>query len=366
MPRTGLYPHCVVSASTPPPPVSTTIYDIAEGASVSIATVSRVFNGHPRVSDTTRQRVVEVAESLGYQPHASAQSLARRQTGLISAVVPMMTSAFFMEVLRGVQDRLDASDYDLLVYASRSMASLEAQIGRAVQRGRSDGVLLVSTPLTEARAGALAASKRPVVLVDSYHPDFDSVSIDNRRGGTIATEHLVERGHQRIALIMPVEESGPACQRRDGYRDALAAAGLAADPEWVVVADWDHGSHGYTRYAGYRAMQVLLSRFEGRPSERPTAVFAAADVMAFGALRAAGEAGLRSPRDLDVVGFDDVESSAYVGLTTLRQPMAEMGRLAAEKLVRRLEAPGASAQHTVFAPALVVRQTTGGDASDLT
>ena len=342
-----------------------TIYDIAEGARVSIATVSRVFNGHPRVSDATRERVVEVAASLGYQPHASAQSLARQQTGLISAVVPMMTSAFFMEVLRGVQDRLEASDYDLLVYASRSLSSMEAQIARAVQRGRSDGVLLVSTALTEARAGLLAASARPVVLVDCHHPDFDSVFIDNRRGGVIATEHLIERGHERIALIMPVESSGPACQRRAGYEDALAAAGRPVDPELVVVADWDHGHHGYTRFAGYRAMQELLARFEGRASERPTAVFAAADVMAFGALRAAGEAGLRSPRDLDVVGFDDVESSAYAGLTTLRQPMAEMGQLAAEKLVRRLGTPGAAAQHTVFAPELIVRQTTGGESADL-
>ncbi len=342
-----------------------TIYDIAESAHVSIATVSRVFNGHARVSDTTRQRVVEVAESLGYQPHASAQSLARRQTGLLSAVVPMMTSAFFMEVLRGVQDRLDASDYDLLVYVGRSLASMETQIGRAVQRGRSDGVLLVSTALTEARAAALAASGRPVVLVDSYHPAFDSVSIDNRRGGVIATEHLVARGHTRIALIMPMEESGPAQRRRDGYRDALRAAGLPADPDCVVVADWDHGDHGYTRYAGYRAMQELLSRFAERPDERPTAVFAAADVMAFGALRAAAEAGLHSPRDLDMVGFDDVESSAYAGLTTLRQPMAEMGRLATEMLVRRLAAPGAPAQHTVFAPNLVVRQTTGGATDEL-
>ena len=112
-------------------------------------------------------------------------------------------------------------------------------------------------------------------------------------------------------------------------------------------------------------MQTLLERFEDRPSERPTAVFAAADVMAYGALRAAREAGLRSPRDLEVVGFDDVESSAYVGLTTLRQPMYEMGRLATERLLRRLESPGEPAQHTVFAPALVARETTGGEVREL-
>ena len=340
-----------------------TIYDIAEGAQVSIATVSRVLNGHARVSDATRDRVSAVAQSLGYEPHASAQSLARRQTGLISAVVPMMTSAFFMEVLRGVQNRLDASHHDLLVYAARTLANVEGQLARAVQRGRSDGVLLVSTPLSDRRAGALAASGRPVALVDSYHPDFDSVSVDNRAGAVAAVEHLAGRGHERIALLMPSEESVPAQRRRDGYRDALAAAGLDADPALEVVADWDHEHHGYTRFAGYRAMQTLLERFAD--GDRPTAVFVAADIMAFGALRAAREAGLRVPGDLEVVGFDDVDASAYVGLTTLRQPMVEMGRLATEKLLRRLDDPDAPPSHTVFAPQLVARETTGGPAAPL-
>ncbi len=335
-----------------------TIYDIANGADVSIATVSRVLNGNPRVSETTRKRVFDVAAELGYAPHASAQNLARKHTRLVSAVVPMMTSAFFVEVLRGVQDQLDATDYDLLVYASRTLDRAEAQLSRAVQRGRSDGLLLVSTPLSEARAQALAASAQPVVLVDAFHNDLDSVTVDNHRGGTMATEHLIQRGHKRIALLMPLEVSGPAVHRRDGYLDALADAGLEVDPLWIVTADWDHDHHGYTRFAGYRAMQTLLDRFPD-PSSRPTAVFAAADVIALGASRAAREAGLTIPGDLEVVGFDDIESSAYAGLTTLCQPMAEMGRLATEMLLRRLEAPGAPAQHVVFAPELVVRETTG-------
>ena len=341
-----------------------TIYDIAEEARVSIATVSRAFNGHPRVSEATRERVFAVAETLGYEPHASAQSLARKTTRLISAVVPMMTSAFFVEVLRGVQDRLDVSDYDLVVYASRTLDRVDGQMGRAVQRGRGDGLVVVSTPLTDARARQVVASRQPTVLVDAHHPDIDSVSVDNRRGGAVATGHLLERGHDRIGLILPVAASGPAQRRREGYEDALAGAAKAVDPELVVVADWDHDHHGYTRFAGYRAMQEMLARFEGREADRPTAVFVAADVMAFGALRAIREAGLRS-RDIEVVGFDDIESSAYVGLTTLRQPMYEMGKLATELLVRRLESPGAPASHTVFAPELVVRETTGGEVREV-
>ena len=343
--------------------LATTIYDIADQARVSIATVSRVFNDHPRVSDTTRRRVFRVAEQLGYEPHASAQSLARQNTRLISAVVPMMTSYFFMEVLRGVQDRLDESAYDLLVYASRTLEKVDGQLGRAVQRGRADGLLLVSTPLTPPRARRLAATRQGVVLVDAFHDGFDSVSVDNRRGGAEAVRHLIARGHERIGLVLPVPGSVPAADRRAGYADALAEAGRAVDERLIVHADWDHEDHGYTRYAGYRGMQVLLERFADDPAGRPTAVFVAADVMALGALRAAREAGLSVPGDLDVVGFDDVASSAYVGLTTLRQPMYDMGKLAIEKLLRRLTEPDTPPSHTAFAPQLVVRETTGGVAA---
>ena len=338
----------------------TTIYDIADRARVSIATVSRVLNGHPRVSEATRSRVFRVAKDLGYEPHASAQSLARDNTQLIAAIVPMMTSYFFMEVLRGLQDSLDASDYDLLVYASRTLDRVDGQLGRAVQRGRSDGLVLVSTPITDGRAERLGSAHQPVVLVDSAHPSFDSVRVDNRAGGQLAVQHLLDRGHTRIGLVLPVEASAPAADRRAGYQAALEAAGLALDERYVVVADWDHGQHGYTRYAGYLGTQRLLGRFEGDAGARPTALFVAADVMALGALRALREAGLDVPGDVEVVGFDDVASSAYVGLTTLRQPMAEMGRLATETLLRRLDAPDAEPSHTVFAPELVVRETTGG------
>ncbi|WP_412060560.1 LacI family DNA-binding transcriptional regulator [Rubrivirga sp. IMCC45206] len=336
-----------------------TIYDIADKAGVSIATVSRAFNGHPRVSESTRQKVFGVAEELGYVPHASAQSLARQSTQLLSAVLPMMTSAFFMEVLRGVQDRLDETDYDLLVYASRSVDRVGAQLDRAVQRGRADGLFVISTPLDDARAAQIAASRQPAVLIDAHHPAVDSVAVDNHRGGAVATQHLLDRGHTRIAMLMPAADSGPGVRRRAGYLDTLEAAGLPRDPDLIVEAEWDEGHHGYTRYAGYRGMQALLARFEGR-TDAPTAVFAAADVLAYGALRAAREAGLRAPRDLDLVGFDDVESSAYAGLTTVRQPMYEMGRVGADLLLRRLDGADGEARHVVFAPEIVVRESTGG------
>ena len=345
--------------------MAVTIYDIADEARVSIATVSRVFNEHPRVSAETRRRVFRVAERMGYEPHTGAQSLARKGTNLVSAVVPVMTSFFFMEVLRGAQDGLDGSPYDLLVYPSRTFDGVDAQLGRAAQRGRSDGLLLVSVPPTPDRVRRIGAAGQAVVLVDAFHADLDSISVDSRWGGRVAVEHLIGRGHERVGMLLPVPGSTPGDERLAGYRDAHAAAGREVDPGLVVQADWHHALQGYTRFAGYRAMQALLDRFADRPAQRPTAVFVAADVMAFGALRAAREAGLRVPGDLEVVGFDDVDASAYVGLTTLRQPMVEMGRLATEKLLRRLDDSSAPPSHTVFAPRLVVRETTGGAAAPL-
>ena len=334
-------------------PVSVTIYDIAEQAGVSIATVSRVFNQHPRVSDRTRERVFEVAERLDYQPHVSARSLARQNTNLISAVVPMMTSYFFMEVIRGLQDRLDESAYDLLVYASRTLGKVDGQLARAAQKGRADGVLLCSTPLTEKRLDRLRAAATPVVLVDSFHPDVDSVSVDNRRGGAIAARHLLDLGRERIGLILPHPDSVPARDRRDGYLDAFQEAGREVD-EALIVECGEERDHGYSREAGYDAMRELLAR-----GARPDAVFAASDVQALGALKAIREAGLHAPQDIALVGFDDIRTSAYVGLSTLRQPMYEMGKLAIEKLFRRIAEPDRPPSHTTFTPRLVTRETTG-------
>ena len=338
---------------------SPTIYDIAEKARVSIATVSRVLNGSPRVSEGTRERVFEVAQELGYQPNASAQNLARQNTRVVAAVVPVMTSPFYMEVLRGVQDRLDESDYDLVVHTSRTLDKVDGALGRAVRRGSSDGLLILSTPVTPARA-ELLASAGPVVLVDVAHDAFDSVTVDNRRGGCEAVRHLAARGHERIGVVLPSQDSVPACERHAGYLDGLRELGLTPDDRLVVWADWDHNQHGYTRNAGYLGMQVLLERFAGDPETAPTAVFVAADVLGLGALRAAREAGLDATSTaFDMVGFDDIASSAYVGLTTMHQPMAEMGEHAAERLLRRLAEPDLSPAHTVYAPSLVVRETTG-------
>ncbi len=326
-----------------------TIYDIAERAKVSIATVSRVFNNNPRVSARTRTRVLRVAQELGYEPHPSAQSLARRKPSLVSAVIPMVTNFFFMEVLKGLQDRLGQSEFDLLVHSARTMDEVGTQLHRALHRGRSAGVLLFSTPLLDEHVARIRRFGQSAVLVDCSHPEFDSVFMNNEEGGYLATRHLVEEGCSRIALVMGHPESVPAFDRYRGYRRALEGAGIEFSDRLVIKSD-DRVSHGYTEAFGRDAMAGLL---EVRP--RPDAVFATSDVQAFGVLCALRDAHLRVPDDVAVIGFDDILVSKYIGLSTLQQPMYEVGRLAAERLLSRLQDPDRVPAHTVFLPRLVRR-----------
>lgn len=323
--------------------MSVTIYDIAAEAEVSIATVSRVLNGSPRVAKATRARVHRVAERMGYQPHALAQSLARQTTGLVSAVIPVLTNDFYMEVLRGIQDAVAQSDFDLLVYAAADPEHVDGQLARALQRGRAEGVLLLSTPVDAARRELLNGST--VVLLDVADAAFDSFTVDNSLGGYLATHHLLENGFQRIAHISVVPEPLPARERRAGYERALAEAGRTP-----LIAASDQRPYGFSEAAGYEAMTALLAL-----PERPDAVFIASDAQALGALSALREAGLSAPHDMAVVGFDDIKVAEVVGLSTVRQPMHEMGRLAVERLVARLADSQAPPIQHVFSPTLVVR-----------
>ncbi len=331
--------------------MGSTIYDIAREAGVSIATVSRVVNGHDCVAPATREQVLSVAMRLGYQPHASARSLARRRASVIAAVIPMLTNYFFIEVLRGVQDRMAESDFDLLVFSAPTLEEVEIQLDRALAKGRSAGVLLFSSPMDAERAAQIRASGQPVTLVDEAYEGFDAVYTDNLQGGYLATAHLAETGARRIALIMARPESVPARERQTGYVKALERHGLEPDPDLVVVSE-DPAYHGYSEQGGYDAMKKLL-----HAGTAPDAVFATSDVQAVGAMRALNEAGLRAPEDVRLVGFDDIMISRHLGLTTVRQPMYEMGRLGAEKLFARIDDPEHEVSRTVLSPRLVVRHS---------
>lgn len=303
------------------------------------------------MSEKTREKVLSVAAELGYQPHASARSLARRRTEIVSAVIPMITNYFFTEVLRGVQDRMAETDFDLLVFSARTLDEVEIQLDRALHRGRSAGVLLFSTPLMNGMVGRLTESGQPVVLVDSFHPAFDSISTDNRRGGEMAAEHLIEIGCREPAMIMASPDSRPAADRKEGFLSVLREAGIPADDNFVVSSS-EGLNHGYSEKSGYEAAKTLLA--DGRS---PDGIFVTSDIQALGVMEALRELGLDIPEDVCIVGFDDIVVSKYLGLSTLRQPMYEMGATAVRKLMDRLKTPDRPVSHTVFSPHLVARHT---------
>ena len=344
--------------------MSATIYDIAERAGVSTATVSRVLNDESGVSEETRERVIEAAEALHYQPHASAQNLAREHTNQIAVVAPVVANYFYMHVMRGIQHVLADRDMDLMVHApanpqgriheQHDWEQLEAHMGRALQPGRSDGILLLSMPLTDEWAERLADTGQAVVLVDTEHPAFESLAVDSKHGGYEATQHLIDLGYERIAHITVEYDPPPARLRREGYLQALRDNDRPVDERLIAASD--ERPFAFSEEGGYRAAKALLDQ-----DPPPDAVFAASDMQAMGAMRAAQEAGLRVPEDLALVGFDDIELSQCAGLTTLRQPARTMGTRAAETLLRRIETPGDSpVSSTVFSAKLVVRRTCGG------
>ncbi len=350
--------------------MSTTIYDIAERADVSTATVSRVFNDESGVSEETRQHVLDAAAALNYRPHASAQNLARQHTNQIAVVAPVVANYFYMHVMRGIQHALADRDMDLMVHAPANPQdriheqpdpeSLNTYMARALQPGRNDGILLLSMPLTDEWADRLAETSRAVVLVDGEHPQFESFAVDSRHGGYEATQHLIDLGYERIGHITVEYDPPPARFRREGYEQALRDNGRTVRGD--LIASSDERPFAFSEKGGYRAMKTLLDR---DPS--PEAVFAASDMQALGAMRAVQEKGLRVPEDLAIVGFDDLELSRCAGLTTLHQPAHTMGARATRTLLRRIEnADSVPVSSTVFSPDLIVRRTCGGNSDSET
>lgn len=333
-----------------------TIADVAAKAGVGAGTVSRVLNDSPQVSATTRARVLAAIEALDYRPNPMARGLSRGRCQTVGVVVPFFTHASAVERLRGVVAELDTSRYDLVLFNVESPLHRDEHFAALTRRDRADGLLVMSLPPPSHDLERLAAAGVPVVLLDARGPEGHAVSsvvTDDVEGGRLATRHLLALGHERIAFIGddPGNPLGfvSSAEREQGYRQTLEAAGVEVRPELIR-----HGPH--VRSIARRRTEELLALRAGRP----TAVFAASDTQALGVLEAARAAGLRVPEDISVVGFDDIEVSSYVGLTTVRQPLYESGRRAAARLLEVLGAgdPVATGQEELELD-LVVRSTTG-------
>ena len=330
------------------PPRAVTISEIAAEAGVSMPTVSRVLNRRSDVAPRTRERVEQLLREHGYQRRGPR---ADDRAWLIDLVFNDLDSPWAVEVIRGVEEAAHAAGAGTVVSAIHRRRSTARQWLENLRARASDGVILVTTALDPDLHAELRALHVPAVVVDPAGvPDLDvpTIGATNWAGGVSATEHLTRLGHRRIGFI--AGRPGLWCSRArlDGYRAGLEAVGIAVDPELVVQGDFDYAS-------GYEGARRLL----GLP-DLPTAVFAASDEMAMGVYEAARQRGLRVPEDLSVVGFDDLPQARWTSppLTTVRQPLSEMGMLAVRTVLRLLNGEHLESAKVELATEVVVRDST--------
>jgi DNA-binding LacI/PurR family transcriptional regulator len=322
--------------------------DVAARAGVSTATVSRALRGLPHVAEATRQRVLAAADELDYVISPTASRLATGRTTAVGVVVPFVGRWFFGQVIAGAEAQLRANGLDLLLFVLPDLGARERFFADLPLRRRVDAVLTVALPLHRDELDALRGLDVPLAFVGGSAPGVSSVRIDEVAGARVAVQHLVNLGHERIAMIGGGEESAAfsvPSDRRQGYRAALRAGGLPIDPRLEVAG-------GYTPAGGEQAMADLLAM-----PDRATAVFVQSDEMALGAIRAVRRAGLRCPGDVSIVGFDGHELAEYTDLTTVVQPVRDMGERAGRILSEVLA--GGAPTVEVVPTHLVIRGTTG-------
>jgi LacI family transcriptional regulator len=297
---------------------------VAERAGVAISTVSRVLNDG-QVSAATKTSVLAAISDLGYRPRASARALASGPKGALGMVIPYFTHPSAVERLRGALEAMATTEHELILCNVADPAQRDEYLGRRAPLDRVDGLLIVSLVPHDSEVEAMAGAGVPAVLVDAEHPQLPRIVIDDVYGGQLATRHLLELGHERIAFVGDTTDPrfGFASSERrwSGYRHALTQAGIRSPRTLRRV-----GPHG--RATAHRLTRELLSL-----SVPPTAIFAASDLQALGVLEAATVEGFKVPDDLSVVGFDDVEVAQYVGLTTISQSLHESGKRGVERLL---------------------------------
>lgn len=326
-----------------------TIIDVAKEANVSFSTVSRVVNGKGYVSPGTRDRVLQAMTRTGYVVNRQARALAGGRHQVIGLLVPDLDTSYIGEILRGIEEELAANAYDLMLYTTHRRKTRESVFVGTLTQGMTDGLLMILPLDPGAYLDSIRRRGFPYVIIDhgGQGDDGPLVGATNRQGAIDAVSYLVELGHRRIGFITGNQEMGCSRQRLAGYQDALASSGLPFDPALVREGNF-HQPPGYERTRELLALP-----------EAPTAIFAANDVSAFGVMDAVRDAGLRIPEHVSVIGFDDIPGaqSANPPLTTIRQPLREMGKVATRMLFELIAEPRREVERVELPTELVIRAT---------
>jgi LacI family transcriptional regulator len=327
-----------------------TIIEVARASGVSSATVSRVLGGYEFVKEATRTRVMEAVKQLGYVTNLQARHLAGGRSRIIGLLVPNLDNAYVGTIMQGIDQELERANYDLMLYTSHRHPSKESLYVSAIANGLTEGLLLV-TPLDPTTyLEALRERNFPHVLIDQADATENSsvVEATNWQGAYDATRYLSQLGHTRIALITGSLAVRSAVDRLQGYKAALVDCGIPVREDLIIEGD-------YQQQTAYE----ISRRFLQSVDPLPTAIFASNDLSAFGAIAAAHECNLRVPDDISVIGFDDIPQASFVypKLTTVRQPLEQMGRDAVKMLLEQVEDQSRPPQRVALATQLVIRNS---------
>lgn len=328
-----------------------TIYNVAQQARVSIATVSRVLNDPEKVNAETRRRVMEVIDQIGFVPRAEARARAMQTTNRIGVLTPFFTAPSFVQRLRGVAAALSKASYELVIYPIDSMDHLQGYLSSIPLMKNIDGLIIMSLAINDADTQRMVNHNMETVLIEYSHPQINSILIDDVYGGQLAGEYLLQKGHQTLAFLGDIEPPErfaihPVKSRLVGFKQTLEKAGIPLPEKYIR-------SCPYTQEETRQAARELLSL-----PKPPTAIFVASDIQALSVMKVARQMGIKIPDDLAIIGFDDIDVAEHVDLTTIRQHLDESGRLAAEILLSRINKPNRPLQHIKLPLNLIERLTT--------
>ncbi|MFT5195884.1 MAG: LacI family transcriptional regulator [Candidatus Promineifilaceae bacterium] len=327
-----------------------TIKDVAKRAGVGIGTVSRVLNGGNSVSDATKEKVEAAIIALEYTPNQQARRLVTGKSLTIGIIAPFFTSQSVVERLRGIETVIAASDYDMIIFNIDSRERLDKYTSQLSTDDKVDGLIVISMGTENKEIVRLVDANIPTIILDAESATMSNVTIDDVAGGYKATKHLIKLGHAIIGFVSDRLEAElgnhSSDDRFEGYKRALADSNIPFRPELVQTI-------GYTRQDGYQMGNAIL-----RQENRPTAIVAGSDILAVGILHSAREIGLEIPYNLSVIGYDDIEMAEFMDLTTIRQPLYESGRKAAEMLLRLLNNPSSEKEEYLLSTSVVIRGTT--------
>jgi len=328
-----------------------TIREVASRVGVSVATVSRVLNESPHVSEDTKKKVLKAMEELNYAPQITARKLASGKVQMMAVVVPSFTTPYFNEVLKGIKDEITKTDLDLVMYNTGSR-NPEAGMKQFFDRGMADAVIILSIGVPDKVHKKLQATNTKTVLVNTSRKEYNYFQVNDYRGGYLAGKHLAKKGFKEIGIISAATDPVPAVDRRRGFLDALREYDLNVSDEFSVKGETKkHG--GFSEEAGFEA----IKKFE-KNNRFPEAIFCLNDSMAIGAIYALSRLGKKVPEDIAIMGYDNIKLSKYHDLTTVDQKMYDIGTQAIKRLMELIHGTDEKLQQKTIDPVLVERGST--------